>query len=159
MSLTTIQSPNGWILQMQPQPRAPVGFSTIALVRSNAKVIAGVFVFGFSGTLIYKYAASRTETRHLRPNDFLVANLIEYAVANGYRHLDFGTSRLQQTGLRRFKSKWGATESSVFVDRIRGFGHGPTDNSRLLSISAVLIRQCPDFVCRGLGELFYRFHA
>ena len=84
------------------------GLGFVGVVMKSNQPIAAVVLLGFNGRLVYKYAASDPAALDLRPNDLLVYNAIRLAVESGFRVFDFGITDRQQTGLRRFKSKWGA---------------------------------------------------
>ena len=43
-----------------------------------------------------------------------------FAAEEGYRVFDFGITDRQQTGLRRFKSKWGAQRKRGFYSYLLG---------------------------------------
>jgi CelD/BcsL family acetyltransferase involved in cellulose biosynthesis len=141
------------------QKMIATGQGGVAEVRKDGQVISAVVFLKSPHTMIYKYAASDVAMLDLRPNDFMLYHLIRLAVDRGLSALDFGTSQFDETGLRRFKSKWGAEETEVFADCFHGLSDRSAVDSKLMSAMRGVIRRSPQFVCRGLGELFYRFHA
>ncbi len=85
---------------------------TIGVYLGDALVANGVFVI--AGThAVYKYGASEEANRHLRTNFLMFATAFDLLAARGVRSLDFGLSALENTGLRKFKSRWGGEELTV----------------------------------------------
>ena len=72
--------------------------------------------------------------------------------------LDFGRSDLHSTGLRQFKSSWGANEVPLVYSRL-GAARGAAGDDRLGSALGFVIRRSPRLVCRFAGELLYRYAA
>ena len=92
-----------------------------------------------------------------RPNEFLSYHGIRLAVEKGCSTFDFGISKCDQTGLRRFKSKFGATETPVHNANITGKVQPLAEDSRALKLVSFAIKRSPPLVCRALGEIFYRY--
>jgi len=133
------------------------GLGFVACVEKGGRPIAGAVLLKYNGTMIYKYGASDSRELSCRPNEFLFMHLIRTCYDRGCRRLDFGTSRFQDEGLRRFKSKWGAAESNVYYETLSGRQAASHGDSFALKIASVAIRKGPRLVCRGLGEMFYRY--
>lgn len=133
------------------------GLGFVSLVMKDNRPLAAGVMLGFNKRLIYKYAASDPQGLEFRPNECLVYNSILHAVDNGYDYFDFGISDKQQEGLRRFKSKWGATESEIYYNYLMGEPQQAKEDSRAMKIAGEIIKRSPVFVCRGLGKLFYRY--
>ncbi len=129
----------------------------VAVVTQGGRTLSAVVFLSYQQTLIYKYAASDPTGLDLRPNDLVVDGLIRHAVASGCDRLEFGTSRDEEHGLRRFKSKWGAQERPLFAECFRGTPPGGSHDSAVVALARAVIRRSPTFVCRGLGEACYRF--
>jgi lipid II:glycine glycyltransferase (peptidoglycan interpeptide bridge formation enzyme) len=135
--------------------RCNLGFIGI-VSKNNEAIAAGVFLT-YNKTLTYKYGASQQRCLGWRPNDFMFYNVIRLAGEEGYERLDFGISYRPHKGLRRFKSKWGSTETDVYNVYFAGSEQRTLDNSRTMKIASAVIRHSPAVVCRGLGQVFYRF--
>jgi CelD/BcsL family acetyltransferase involved in cellulose biosynthesis len=134
------------------------GLGVVGLVSMSGTAIAGGVYLGYNRVLTAKYLASDPRALAHRPNEWLMFSIIEWAVERGFARLDMGLSDRQQTGLRRFKQKWGAEEGDIFQECIAGTDRkrlGP--HPRLLQLAGVVIRHSPQWVCRGLGEMFYRY--
>lgn len=135
------------------------GLGVVGLVCKDGVPVAGGVFFGYNGVLTVKYLASDPSALGFRPNECLVFNMIGWAIEHGYTTLSFGLSDREQTGLRRFKQKWGAVESDLFLECISGRNDKSPHDSRLLKAAGVVIRNSPPLVCRALGELFYRYSS
>lgn len=133
------------------------GLGFIGVVTKQNTPIAAVVLLGFNGRLVYKYAASDPAALEHRPNDLLVYNAIRIAAEEGYRCFDFGITDKKQDGLRRFKSKWGATESDVFYNYILGEPQELSELSHAVRLAAEVIKRSPTTVCRVLGKAFYKY--
>lgn len=133
-----------------------LGFIGVVKNKRDDVVAAGIFLT-YGDTTIYKYGASDPQALADRPNEFMMLGAIREAVVDGKTRFDFGTSRLRDVGLRRFKRKWGAKEvarpSEYLVGRISDSDH----DSPVMRLASTVIRHSPTWVCRTLGEFFYRF--
>jgi CelD/BcsL family acetyltransferase involved in cellulose biosynthesis len=80
------------------------------------------------------------------------------ACNEGYRTLDMGRSDFDADGLRLYKSSWGAVEQPLVYTYM---SRTPRGSSRptLGELPHRIIRSSPLWVCRGLGEVFYRWSA
>jgi CelD/BcsL family acetyltransferase involved in cellulose biosynthesis len=133
-----------------------LGFVTTAYIEQTP--IASAIFLAWNGTLIYKYGASDPAFRQHRPNNLLFWDAIRWGCANGYHTLDFGRTDLDNQGLREFKDGWGTTEEPLIYSTVadsaprRGSG-------RAEKVISTVIRRSPPWVCRTIGELFYRYAA
>ncbi len=132
-----------------------LGYVGIVL-RGNRPIAAAVFLT-YKQTLTYKYGASDPEFLRVRPNEFLLYNAIAHANKQGLRRFDFGVTAKDNEGLRKFKLKWGSSESQAYHVYLAGQPSPTQSKSRILAFSSVVIRNSPTAVCRGLGEVFYKF--
>jgi CelD/BcsL family acetyltransferase involved in cellulose biosynthesis len=136
------------------------GHGFLLLAYSGHLPVAGtVFLIGRE-TVTYKYNASRPESWRKRPNHALIWHSMDWACANGFRTYDFGLTHFPNRGLRDFKRRWAAHEDvlhhSVVADAAPGsrLADGVTE-----SALGTAIRHGPLWLCRGLGELFYKHAA
>jgi len=136
------------------------GLGEIALVKTADQVLAAAVFLKFNKTVIYKYGASNPDMLGSRPNDLLFYHAIRRAREAGMKCLDFGTSDIEQHGLRRFKSKWGAVESPVFYEHLVGRpGTSYRRNSTARNLARKIIQHSPTAVCRVLGETLYKYSS
>ena len=85
---------------------------------------------------------------------------MQWGIVRRFDLLHFGRSDVENQGLRAFKSGWGAEERPLAYGTVgsgsrRSLPH-PPGLSRAVEFA---IRSSPPFVCRSLGEAFYRFAA
>jgi CelD/BcsL family acetyltransferase involved in cellulose biosynthesis len=93
----------------------PAGLARFHLVRRGETPVAGSLHLFHAGVATNWLPVSRESAWHLRPNNFLVAGLLESLCAAGYVAYDFGASPPGAAGLIRFKEGWGARPRPVAV--------------------------------------------
>lgn len=132
------------------------GMGFILLAKKDDEVIAGMVYLGWGNTLIAKYAASREDHFNLRPNNLLFWEGICWGCRNGFTVFDMGRTEIANTGLRTFKSRWGAVEEPLWYSVITGkpIQHS---NGRLERAMHSIIQHSPLWLCRLSGELLYRY--
>jgi FemAB-related protein (PEP-CTERM system-associated) len=89
------------------------GAARIHVVRKDAVAVAAAITVSFRGTIEVPWASSLKAYRALCPNNLLYWSIIEHAVTEGYRTLDFGRSTPNE-GTYEFKRQWGAVPSPLF---------------------------------------------
>ena len=128
----------------------------IVIVKRISKIVsAGIFA-GFGDTLTYKYSASDPDYLKLRPNNLMLWTAMREAVNKGFLFFDFGKSDIDNTGLRKFKTGWGTEEKELiysYYPEVPESGFSGKVQSKFLK---PLIQNSPSFICRMLGELFYK---
>jgi lipid II:glycine glycyltransferase (peptidoglycan interpeptide bridge formation enzyme) len=132
------------------------GLGFVLLARKDDEFIAGMIYIGWGKTLIAKYAASREDRFNFRPNNLLFWEGIRWGCRNGYEVFDMGRTELENTGLRNFKSRWGAVEEPIYYSKISSRPHHPSNN-RLNHILHYVITRSPIWVCKLAGELLYKY--
>lgn len=135
------------------------GLGHVSVAYSSNKAIAAAVFLRWNGTVIYKYGASDAESWSLRPNHLIFWDAIEASCKEGDRDFDFGRTELSNTGLRNFKSGWGAEEEPL---RYSALGDGAAAAPTGVSLAALVqpvLRRAPLWSCRALGALFYRYAA
>jgi len=133
------------------------GLGSIGLVFDGEAAVAAAVFLEFNETIVYKYGASHPDALEVRPNEHLFHHAIRQAGEQGFRRFDFGVTHRRDEGLCRFKRKWGAREIEVFYTSIAGAPQEAPDDSLAVRIASMAIRRSPTFVCRALGELFYKY--
>ncbi len=131
------------------------GLGFILLAYHEKDCLAAAVFLHWGETLTYKYGASSISGLSLRPNDLLFTEAIRWGCENGYQVMDFGRTDFANTGLREFKSRWGAAETPLTYSFIPAAPDG--HESRLMSLAQAVIRRSPRLVCRLTGELLYRY--
>ena len=134
------------------------GLGFVLLARAGETTVAGAVFLAWNGTLTYKYSASDPAAWQLRPNNVLLWEAIRWGCENGYCSFDFGRTDAGNDGLRRFKTGWGAVESPLVYTTVgpQPARHGAGGPRRA---AGFVLRRSPAWVCRGVGELLYRYAA
>jgi len=93
------------------------GIGSIFLAsRDNRPVAAAVF-FHFGEQVIFKFGAADERFQHLRPNNLLFWEAMKGFAKRGYGSLSLGRTSVNDAGLRKFKSGWGAAEEKLHYYR------------------------------------------
>lgn len=128
----------------------------IGVYRDARLLSIGVFIVG-SRHAVYKYSASDEATRGLRTNYLMLAAAFDHLAERGVVSMDFGVSDLRNTGLRKFKARWGGEERTVRFS---------ATDARMLPESLEpgplitrMIQRTPVFVGRTIGAAAYPFVA
>ena len=109
----------------KPKPRSlyerifrelvPAGIARYHLVEHAGAAVAGSLHLFHQGVAMSWLPVSRESSWPLRPNNFLVASLLETLCQAGYAEYNFGASPPDATGLIRFKEGWGARPRPVWM--------------------------------------------
>ncbi|MEX5718525.1 lipid II:glycine glycyltransferase FemX [Geodermatophilus maliterrae] len=149
--------PRGYFRVLWDRVLEPGG-GFVLIARHGGTAVAGAVYLIGGRTVTYKYGASDSRAWSVRPNHAVMAEAIAWATERQYATFDLGRTDLDNPGLVQFKESWGAetrplcyTSSSGRVDYRAG--------SAAHAVLASLIRRSPTTVCRGLGELLYRYAA
>jgi FemAB-related protein (PEP-CTERM system-associated) len=98
------------------------GKANLFLARKGSEPINGQINFLSGDTFIPAYAAPQNRWRKYYPSDVMLWSTIEWAVDRGFRYYDFGADSPLQTGLLRFKKKWGGVQRPLpyyyFLNRV-----------------------------------------
>jgi len=89
------------------------GKGNLFIVWKGSEPVDAMLNLHSKDTFITGYAAPQNEWRKLCPNDLMYWSMIEWAAVQGFRHFDFGADSPRQTGLLRFKKKWGGVEHAM----------------------------------------------
>lgn len=132
------------------------GLGSILFAYKDEKVISGLLLLHFGQILTYKFGASDKASLIFRPNDLLFWTAIQWGCENHLHLFDLGRSDLDNRGLISYKQGWGADElplsyfssSSTLHQRVTG---------KMSGMMKTVIRNSPPWVCRFIGELFYKY--
>lgn len=131
------------------------GLGFVLAAYKDDECLASAVFLHWQQTLTYKYGASTKQGLNFKPNNLLFWTAIEWGCTHGYSLLDMGRTDLENTGLRQFKSRWGAEEKILNYTNIPTMPSYLADR-RLMSLLHVVIQHSPPWVCRVTGELLYR---
>lgn len=134
------------------------GLGFVLLAYHEDRCIAGAVFLHFQRTLICKYAASRRDSLELRPNNLIFDFAIRWGCMHGCQVLDLGRTDIDNTGLRDFKTKWGAVETPLAYSKIPSTVSSLNDGWLNRHLQRV-IRNSPPWMCRVVGEILYRHVA
>ncbi len=134
------------------------GFGFVLLAYKDDVCLAGAVFLHYGQAVIYKYGASRRDALELRPNNLLFAHAIRWGCEHGYRVFDLGRTDLTNTGLRDFKTKWGAVEMPLAYSSLPP-GNCEFTTGTLMTTMQTVIRHSPAWICRVIGEVLYRHVA
>jgi hypothetical protein len=133
-----------------------LGFILLAF-KEDTCISAGVFLH-WQKALTYKYSATDEAFMNLRPNHLVTWTAMKWGCENGFTVFDFGRADLENEGLRSYKRRWGAEETSLQYSYIPTAPTTSTgSNHRLNNLGKTIIRRSPVWVCRMIGELIYRY--
>jgi CelD/BcsL family acetyltransferase involved in cellulose biosynthesis len=130
----------------------------VLIARHGGTAVAGAVYLVGGRTVTYKYGASDSRAWSLRPNHAVMAEAIAWATERQYTTFDLGRTDLDNPGLVQFKESWGADTRPLCYTSSSG-RVGYRAGSAAHGLLASLIRRSPAAVCRGLGELLYRYAA
>ena len=129
----------------------------IVLASHKKRNVAGAIFFYFGKKAIYKYGASDGTYQHLRANNLVIWEAIEWLSLNGYKSLSFGRTDPENEGLKRFKKGWGTNEWIIRYYKYdvlkRTFMHR---SPRITEFQKTILRKVPPFLLRPTGALLYR---
>lgn len=77
----------------------------LLMVYSEGKAVSGVLTFLFGETVLPHYSGASPAAKRVAGNNFLYWELMRWAAERGYRHFDFGRSKVG-TGAYLFKAQW-----------------------------------------------------
>jgi hypothetical protein len=130
----------------------------ILLAYQNNTCVAGKIVLYWQDTLTLKYGAFDEAYQSDYPNYLLTWKAIQWAVENKYKKIDMGRCETSNTGLRRYKLKWGAKEIPLTYSTYANIPSRVSEN-KLMHIMKTVIQHSPNLVCRLAGEILYKHFA
>ncbi|PKQ15527.1 MAG: hypothetical protein CVT67_08905 [Actinobacteria bacterium HGW-Actinobacteria-7] len=132
------------------------GLGFVLLAYKDEQCLAAAVFLHWQRTLTYKFGASAADGLSLRPNNLLFWTAIRWGCENGYDVFDMGRTDLANTGLRAFKSGWGADEVPLTYSHLPPRTEGSAVGHLMPAVNAV-ISHSPLWVCRATGELLYKY--
>jgi CelD/BcsL family acetyltransferase involved in cellulose biosynthesis len=131
------------------------GLGSVWLAYKDDKCIAATVFLYWQKTLTYKFSASDTELRSLQPSHLLLWTAIRWGCENGFTLLDMGRTDADNEGLAKFKSGWGAEETTLTYCTLSEKASKPSHGG-LMKLVRPVIQKSPPWVCRLAGELLYK---
>lgn len=132
-----------------------MGFVATASIGNH--VIAANVYLHFGNEVIYKYGASDKKYQHLRANNLVMWEAINWSCDSGLKAMNFGRTEPEHKGLMQFKDGWGAKTYKITYYRynLEGgtfVGVSETINPAIKNIFSNL----PKPILRILGNFLYR---
>lgn len=90
------------------------GKACLALVKKDGTPINAMISLFSGESFIPAYAAPQNVWRKCYPSEVMFWHTIEWAAKHGFRYYDFGADSPRQTGLLRFKRKWGGIQHPMY---------------------------------------------
>jgi Acetyltransferase (GNAT) domain len=128
----------------------------IRVASKDGHPIASILTLKFKDALVYKYGCSDRSHSSLGGTQLLLWNAILEAKSDGLLELDLGRTDYGDSGLARFKERWGATRSTLSYVR------HPEGRSISLSevvqanIGKYVWSHAPESLLAFAGRLLYR---
>ncbi|HZU69410.1 MAG TPA: GNAT family N-acetyltransferase [Ktedonobacteraceae bacterium] len=127
------------------------------------RLIAGFLYLLWGATISYACAGWRDENQALRPNDLLHWRAMQDACAAGIRWYDFGDVEPGNSGLARYKAKWGAEPTLVYDYSYPPASQRASDTPALMSDRAQQLmqfawRHFPARMVGALSDWYYAMH-
>jgi hypothetical protein len=129
----------------------------ISIVKKNSVPLAAGIFAGAGATMTYKYGASDPEMLRLKPNHLMFMGAIIESHKESFQYFDFGKTDFDNEGLREFKSGWGTTEENLSYSYYPAVPENNVLDIFKGSFLSFIIKKSPAFVCRLIGELFYKY--
>lgn len=122
------------------------------------EIIASKIFLHFGNKAIFKFGASIKVYQHLRANNIIIWEAIKLYNKLGYKELSLGKTELENTGLRRFKLGWGASEE---VDNIYRYSlkNNKFINSKSYTVGFHnhLFKKMPLIFLELISEILYKY--
>ncbi len=85
----------------------------VALASYQGENVAGAVCFHLGDNAVYKYGASDKRYQHLRANNLVLWEALQWYCQRGYKTFNFGRTEPGNAGLLQFKRGWGAEEYQI----------------------------------------------
>lgn len=134
--------------------RTGLGFVTQATL--GKRCVSAALFFQFGRRALYKYGASDPAAQGLRANNLVMWEAIRHLAQSSSDSLHFGRTSLTDSGLRRFKSGWGATEGVIkYLRWNTAVGQWAPGADRSKGAHNLLFAKMPTTLNRLAGALLY----
>jgi lipid II:glycine glycyltransferase (peptidoglycan interpeptide bridge formation enzyme) len=133
------------------------GFGFTVITYMDSKPIGAGLFLGFKDILTYKFSASDPLKLNLRPNHLMLWAAFQEGIKRGFKYFDFGRTEIENEGLRKYKAGWGSIENPLIYSY---YPHLPVKSKVSIikdNFVAPLIKNSPEFVCRTIGEIAYKY--
>ncbi|MDH3599803.1 MAG: GNAT family N-acetyltransferase [Candidatus Tectomicrobia bacterium] len=129
---------------------------TIRVASKDAKPVASIITLSYKQTTIYKYGCSDPAHYRLSGIIALLWQAIQAAKQNGAVQFDMGRSECHQTGLLRFKDRWGASRSCLTYYRYPQAAGGMREEGWQMRLGRQVFARMPERLLMATGKLLYK---
>jgi len=133
----------------------------IRVAFQGSRPIAAILTLRHKDTLLYKYGCSDARYHNLGGMQLLLWHSIQEAKSAGLRTFDLGRSDCDNTGLTRFKDRWGAVRSRITYSRYTTsaeswHNYKPREAQWKLRAAKRMLRHAPTKLLSMAGEVLYK---
>jgi Acetyltransferase (GNAT) domain len=125
----------------------------IRVASKDGQPIASILTFHYKNKFIYKYGCSDERYHRFGGTQLLLWKAIQEAKNKNCSEFDLGRTEWENSGLRRFKDRWGAIGTPLTYWRFQP-GKSPTDHEH--NFARRILRFCPPLLLEAAGRTFYR---
>ena len=118
----------------------PINKILVLLAKQEGHVVAGHIYFKFNERMSMEFEGWDRNYHYLTPNHFLIWEAIKMAHSEGYQIFDFGRTSPEDTGLMRFKERWG-TKTATFMEIVYPPHNLKVSDSKEKSLKYRLVRK------------------
>lgn len=135
------------------------GHGFVATATFGGEFLSAAVFLVHNGTLLSKYHGSDPRLPDKRAGYLIDWEMMVLGCTSGCHTLDLGRSDLDAVGLRNYKSRWGTAETPLVYTHVSRAPPVLSHGSSVGGLSRQIIRRSPPWVCRAIGEVFYRWAA
>ena len=136
----------------------PEGMFDLFIARVGDQPVSSLLCFKYKTTVHAEYMGTDHRFNEYSGNILLFWHAIQKAKADGYRTFEFGASPNSETGLIRFKERWGTQEEELqycYFPKVVGFSSGFA-NSRGYRFLSWICKRLPAPLFELAGKFLYR---
>lgn len=130
----------------------------IPLVKQNNHVIAAGFILKFKDTFYLEYTVSDHSKLNLYPNHKLFWGIINLAIEQGARFIDFGRTDVHNESLKVFKDKWNTKQLQLNYWQF-GVNSGSNVSFENKNTLMKINKFMPKSIIKLQGKIFYKYKA
>lgn len=128
----------------------------IRVASKAGRPIASILTMRYKDVLVYKYGCSDAKLNHLGGIQLLFWWSIQEAKEKGLREFDLGRSDCANTGLVKFKDRWGSSRSLVTYWKYPAGAPGNLQPAWTIQVAKRILTHVPDGFLKAAGNLIYK---
>jgi len=132
-----------------------MGFVSLAKIKEQT--VAGAIYLKFGKKAVSKYSASYPQYLYSRANYLVRWESIKYCLDQNCEELNFGSIEPSNEGLRRYKTGWGADESTIKIYRYDlNKGDYIPINTKVTGFHNKIFNKTPIPLLKIFSSIFYK---